>query len=727
MPRPSPAPRTILAVLTSACALAHAAPTPPPVAAVHPVSDTYFGTTVTDAYRYMEDLASPEVLQWARAQNDYTRATLDAIPGRAKLLERIVQLEDSNRDRVYDVTQARGGLVFYEKRKPSEQQAKLYVRRGFQGAERLLVDPEAQPGAGPHALEFFRPSNDGRLVAWGVSAGGSEDAVIHVTEVATGKEVIAPIDRAQFSFVAWLPDDSAFTYRRMRKLPADAPDSEKLRNAGVWLHRMAGAGPDTLVLGAGVNPSLPVTPDEFPWARPLPGTPWKVAMAGNGVSPEMALYAAPAAAPFTAATRWRKLFDRAAGITGFAVHGDDLFVLSHLDASRFKVLRTSMSHPDVGTADVVVAPGNEVVDRIAAASDALYVLSHDGSTGRLYRVAYAKDARPVPVPLPATGAIDIVDSNVALPGVLVTIGSWTRDEVIVAVGARDAQTTDTGLQATGPFGAPPDLVAEEVLVKSHDGVEVPLSIVHGKAMKLDGSNPTELTAYGAYGTVDTPYYLARQLAWYELGGVTATCHVRGGGIYGEQWHLAGKEATKPNTWKDLVACAQYLVQKGYTSTPRLGIEGGSAGGLAVGRAMTTRPDLFGVVVSDVGDLDALREETTAGGPANIPEFGTVTQKAGFDALLEMDAFQHVVDGVKYPATLLLEGLNDPRVPAWESLKMTARLQAASTSGKPVLLRLQMDGGHGMGSTRSQRQEQAADRWSFMLWQFGDPRFQPGAK
>ena len=727
MPRSIKTLRTTCAVLAGACSLAQAAPTAPPVAALKPATDTYFGTTVTDTYRYMEDLGSSEVQQWAHGQGDYARATLDAIPGRAALLSRIVQLDDSNKERVSSVTLARGGLVFYEKRKAGEQTLKLYVRQGFKGAERLLVDPDAQSGTGPHALEFFQPSNNGKLVAWGVSSGGSEEAIIHVTDVATGKEVIEPIDRAEFSYVTWLPDDSAFVYRRLQVLPAGAAASEKLRNSGVWLHRLAGKAADTLVLGAGVNPTLPVALDDFPQVTPLPGTPWKIAYSGNGVSPETALYAAPAASPITATTKWRKLFGRDAEITNFAVHGDDLYLLSHLSASRFKVLHTSMAHPDVALADVVVAPGNEVVDNIVAAQDALYVKSHDGSTGKLYRVGYAKDAQPVPVPLPATGAVSIVDADISRTGVVVTIDSWTRDQVIVAVGAKDAQTADTGLQVTGPFGAPDDLVAEEVLVKSHDGLEVPLSIVHHRGMKLDGSNPTQLSAYGAYGYVDEPVYVSRFLAWYELGGVMATCHVRGGGIYGEQWHVAGKEAQKPNTWKDLIACADYLVKKGYTSTPKLAIAGGSAGGITVGRAMTARPDLFGVVVADVGDLNAVRDETMASGPANVPEFGSVKTQAGFNALLEMDAFHHVQDGVKYPATLLLQGLNDPRVAAWQSMKMAARLQAASTSAKPVLLRIQTDGGHGVGSTKTQREEQAADRWSFMLWQFGDARFQPVAK
>jgi prolyl oligopeptidase len=200
--------------------------------------------------------------------------------------------------------------------------------------------------------------------------------------------------------------------------------------------------------------------------------------------------------------------------------------------------------------------------------------------------------------------------------------------------------------------------------------------------------------------------------------------VRGGGAYGQDWHLAGKLATKPNTWKDLIACAEYLIKEGYTSSSKLAIHGGSAGGILVGRAMTERPDLFAAVVPEVGVLNALRGENSANGVPNIPEFGTVKDPQQFRYLLEMDAFHHVQDGVKYPATLLIHGINDQRVPAAESMKMAARLQAASSSGKPTLLRLDYAAGHGMGSTKTQRQEQYADLWSFMLWQFGDPRFQP---
>jgi prolyl oligopeptidase len=747
MSRSIPALRTICAALAGACALAQAAPAASapavasagpaassnaPAAPVRPVTDTYHGVTVTDGYRYMEDLSAPDVRAWAKAQDDATRAALDAIPGRAKLLARIGELEASDAARTREIKLSAHDRVFYEKRRANENQQKLYVRDGVGGAERLLVDPEALAAASgvPHAIEFYEPSHDGRRLAYGISAGGSEEAVLHVIDVATGKELVTPITRAHYGYANWLPDDSGFVYLRQRELPAGAPATDKYKGQSAWLHRFGAKGADVALLTGGTDDHLKIAAAEFPVVRPLAGTPWAVAIPVNGVENEFDLYAAPIGKVADPALKWRKVFGRDAEVTGFAVHGDALYVLTHRSASRFKVLQTSMSHPDLEMARVVVAPGREVIDNIVAAKDALYVQSHDGTAGKLYRVAYTKDAQPVPVKMPVAGTFAIVDADVRRPGVLVSVDAWTHDESFWHVGATDDQVADTGLQATGAFGAPAGLEVQEVLVKSYDGLEVPLSIVYPKGMKLDGANPTELYGYGAYGMyvgADDPSYTPRLLAWYELGGVAATCHVRGGGIYGEAWHQAGKQLTKPNTWKDLIACGEYLVKQGFTSPAKMAIDGGSAGGIMVGRALTARPDLWAVAVPEVGVLNTVRAETSANGVPNIPEFGTVQDKEQFNGLLEMDSFHHVEDGVKYPAVLLMHGFNDPRVPVWESMKMAARLQAASTSGKPVLLRLDFDGGHGIGSTRAQRQAQAADRWAFMLWQFGDPRFQPAAR
>lgn len=728
MPRSIPAPRAICAALAGACALAHAAAGTPAPAPSRAASDSYFGTVVTDTYRNMEDLSAPEVRQWAHAQADAARATLEALPGRAGLLARIRQLQASVPARVTQVRLAAGDLVFLEKREAGDERAKLVVRKGMKGQDRVLVDPQAVAKATgkPQAIAFFAPSHDGRFVAYGLTAGAPDEAVLHVVDAATGKELAAPVDCAQCSDPVWTADDRGFFYRRRRPLAAGASAGPNFAGQTAFFHRLGGHGADQAVIVAEADDHFAIAATQAPMVGPIAGTRWVAAIPGEGVADDLGLYVVPQAQVLRPGLKWRKVFGREAGVTGWAVHGDDLYVLTHLNASRFKVLQTSLTHPDLELARVVVAPGREVIDRIAAARDALYVQTRDGLAGRLYRVAYTKDAQPVPVAMPVEGAIRIVDSDPARPGVVVAVDSWTRDRAYYRVGARDDQIADTGLQAAGPSGAPAGLASREVLVRSYDGLEVPLSIVYPKDMKLDGANPLELHAYGAYGATTTPSFRPAQLAWYELGGVQATCHVRGGGVYGQQWHAAGQGASKPNSWHDLVACAEYLVRQGYTSAAKMAIDGRGAGAITIGRALTERPDRWAVAVTEAGALDTLRQERQDGGAAGIPEFGSAKDKQQFNALLEMDAFHHVVDGVKYPATLLMDG-DDARVAPWQSLKMAARLQGATASGKPVLLRMDVDGGHEPGATATQRAERLADKWSFMLWQFGDARFQPAGK
>jgi prolyl oligopeptidase len=254
-----------------------------------------------------------------------------------------------------------------------------------------------------------------------------------------------------------------------------------------------------------------------------------------------------------------------------------------------------------------------------------------------------------------------------------------------------------------------------------------LSIIARKDVKLDGSNPTILFGYGAYGITENPFFSPQLYAWLERGGVFAIAHVRGGGAFGKEWHTAGRKMTKPNTWKDAIAAAEWLIANHYTSAQRLSINGGSAGGILVGRAITERPDLFAAAVPSVGVFDGPRFEASANGVANIPEFGTVKIEEEFRALMAMSTYHAIRDGTGYPAILLVHGVNDTRVDVWQTLKAGARFATASTSGKPVLMRLEYDSGHGQGSTRAQAQVRFADTASFLLWQFGVPAFQPVAK
>jgi prolyl oligopeptidase len=302
--------------------------------------------------------------------------------------------------------------------------------------------------------------------------------------------------------------------------------------------------------------------------------------------------------------------------------------------------------------------------------------------------------------------------------------SWTKADKIYAYDPGTRRTTDTKLQPAGPYDDPADIESVEVKAPSYDGTMIPLSIVYKRGLKLDGSNPTLLIGYGAYGISTDPSFDSKLLAWLEQGAVYAIAHVRGGGEYGEDWHLAGKKLTKPNTWRDFIASAEYLIAQKYTSPARLGIWSASAGGILVGRSITERPDLFAAAVDGVPCSDMLRIELTPNGPPNVPEFGSTSTLAGFEDLYAMSSYHHIREGVAYPAVMVTTGFNDPRVASWQAGKMAARLQASTQSGNPVLLRVDYDAGHGIGSTKTQQQEERADQYSFLLWRFGVAGFQP---
>jgi prolyl oligopeptidase len=693
------------------------------------VVDEYYGNKIEDPYRYMEDLQSPEVQAWFKAQNDYTRGVLARIPGREDLLKRIKQLDEGASARVYDIRRLPGERIFYQKRLASEDMAKLYTRNGLNAPEQVIADPvKITPAGSPSfVINYYAPSFDGSRVAYGASPGGSEDAVIHVVDVATGRESGETIDRGWFGSPSWLPDGRSFFHNRMQKMQPGMPPTERELKSKVFLH-VIGTDPekDPVVFGYDVSPRVKMVPTDIPFVVTSPGSPYAFGVIAHGVQNEITVYAAPLTSINSTDIPWRKIVDVGDEVIDAAPRGDEAYLLTHKDASRFKIVRTSISNPDPAHAEVVVPETEAVVRGQTVAADALYVTLLDGGIGKVLRVPFsnrgAASRQPVPLPLDGQVWVDAADPRVN--GILIGLTSWTKAAADYAYDPQTNRVTDTRLQPQGPYDNPQDIVSEEVKVKSYDGTMVPLSIVHRRDVKLDGSNPTLLEGYGAYGITFDPYFDPKLLAWFERGGVYAVAHVRGGGEYGEGWHLAGKLLTKHNTWRDFIAAAQYLVDHKYTSPAHLAGEGGSAGGITIGRAITERPDLFGAALDDVGLSDALRVEHSPNGPPNIPEFGTTTTPEGYQALYEMSSYHHVKDGTPYPAVMVVTGINDPRVTPWEPAKMTARLQAATSSGKPVLLRVDYEAGHGMGSTKSQTQQLLADQWSFLLWQLGAPGFQP---
>jgi prolyl oligopeptidase len=697
-----------------------------------PVVDTFFGTEVHDPYRWLEDTKNPEVAQWMKAQSEHAQAVLARIPGRDRLLAELLRLDAAAPARAGEVVRAPGDRWFYLRRGADEDQFKLVMRRGLNGAETLLVDPEAVARATgqPHAINYFAVAPGGDFVAYGLSAQGTEEAKLHRLDLRSGREAGPPIDRAEFAGVSFSPDGRRMLFTRLQAMQPGMPETEKYQRATVeLLDRDAPVARARTVLGIGM-PGVQITPGETPFASFTADGRWVLGTVANGVQRELSLYVAPAHTVAAGRPRWKRLLTPADGVTSLAYAHGALYLLTHQNAPRFRVLRVPVEGFDLARAQVVVPTSQRVVTGLAAAADALYVEVRDGNVKRLFRRGWTADAALAEVPLPVRGSFALEGfeggngaADPRLPGVVIGLESWTRARRIVAVGA-DGRVRDTGLQPGGPNDAPADIAATEVLVKSHDGALVPMSILHRKGVKLDGRNPTLLYGYASYGYTEEPRFVPSRRAWLDAGGVFAVANPRGSGVFGNAWYRGGFQQSKPNTWRDFIACAEWLVAQQWTAPDRLAILGGSAGGILVGRAMTERPDLFAAVVPAVGALDTVRGEVGPNGPPNIPEFGTVANEAGFRALLAMSTYHHIQDGVRYPAVLLTHGVNDPRVEVWHSSKAAARLLAASTSGKPVLLRLDYQGGHGIGSTKAQALGERADVYAFLLWQLGMPGWQP---
>ncbi len=690
----------------------------------HEVIDTYFGTKIADPYRWLEDLKSPEVVSWMKAQNDYTRTVLDRITNRDRLHARIAQLDDAG-VRVNGL-QSYNGRWFYLKGVPGDDNRKLYARDGFAGVERLLLNPETLTANSVHySIDYFQASPDGKLVAVGVSAGGSENSVMHVLEADTGRDTGERIDRAQFGAVYWLPDNHSFFYNRLHKYPPSEPRTSYYLNSRDYIHHL-GNDPenDVAVFGKGLSPAVAITDSDLPFILRVPGSNYVFGMVAHGVQNEASIYIAllDQVHDAGAGVPWRKLIDVSDDVTSFDVHGDNVYLLSHHNASRYKVLRIALPKGEITQAEVAVPPSDAVITAIAAAEDGLYLQKRDGSVHRLWRLPY-NGGGAVQIDLPFEGTIEEIFANPAEPGVYVGSSSWTKSPAYLHYDPKINSVTDTKIIPPSPvdFSA---ITSDEVKAKAPDGTLVPLSIIYRRNLKLDGSHPTLLHGYGSYAISYDPGFDPSSLAWLERGGVIAVAHVRGGGEYGDDWHNGGRKATKKNTITDFIACAEYLIDHKFTSAAHLAGEGTSAGGITIGGAITERPDLFAAALDNVGMSDDLRAELQVNGPANIPEFGTVQNEEDFHNLLAISAYHRAKDHTAYPAVLLTTGVNDPRVDPWQMNKMTARLQAATSSGRPVLLRVDYDAGHGgIGATRTQHVNLLTDQFSFLLWQLGDLDFQ----
>jgi len=710
----------------------------PPSTPKRPVTDEYFGVTVTDDYRWLENWDDSEAKQWSAAENTYARTYLDSLPARAAIKQRLQQLI-GNGSVIYYSLQFRGGTLFAMKSQPPKQQPLLVAldASADPASEKIIFDPSAASAKGSFSVDFFVPSLDGKLIALAISENGSEDSAAHVFEVATGNELPDRVPRVNFATaggsIDWKADGSGFYYTRFPQGNERPPEDANFYQQ-VYFHKL-GTDPhqDTYVIGKDFPRIAEIKLHTSDDGR------WLIATAENGDGGQYAHYLMDAAGHWTQITRFEDQ------IVSVQVAADSLDLLSYKNTPRGQILRLPLSRldlskPELAPADIaqmtIIVPqssgsgANEddraSIESIDLAPGRIYVTDIIGGPSRV-RV-FDPEGHPLPAPsLPPITAVDDIIS-IGAGNILFHSASYLEPSAWYRFDAASGKSTRTALSQVSPYNFD-DAEVEREFAISKDGTRVPLNIIRRKGTRLDGNNPTVLYGYGGYGVSQKPYFAGSYArVFLDQGGIYVFTNIRGGGEYGQEWHHAGNLTHKQNVFDDFAACAQYLIDHKYTSPAHLAIMGGSNGGLLMGAALTQHPEMFRAVVSFVGIYDMLRVELDPNGAFNTTEFGTVKNHDQFQALYAYSPYHHVKEGTNYPAVLFLTGENDHRVNPMNSRKMTARLQAATASvttasatnasKHPILLRTTSNAGHGIGTALNEQIEQRADAMSFLFDQLG---------
>jgi prolyl oligopeptidase len=704
----------LLALGVMATASAPAEPLPYPPAPRQPVIDVYQGTSVTDDYRGLEDTGSPAVRAWIAQENALTRSVVDASPQRPAIFAELTELLGQAPTTRASFRYA-GGRLFALKRQPPANQPRLVVLGDPHdlASEKIVVDPNVLNPKGTTAIDWYVPSLDGKTVAVSLSDNGSENGALHFFDSDTGRALPDVVARVQAATaggsVAWAPGNRGVYYTRYPQGSERAAEDANFYQQ-VWFHQLGTpAASDRYVIGKDWPRIAEIALDSTDDGR------YVLATVRNGDGGEHAFFLR------SPAGRWDRIADFADGVRSIDLGKDGRWYALVLKGSaRGRIVAAPLATPSLARATEVVSEGTDVVSNLTLTAHRIYVDYLVGGPTELR--AFTLQGRP----LGAIGSEKIATTQVgtALQGDAILFGSqsfvrpfaWYRFEPTAKEPMPEPKKTLLS-EAPKELGLDDFEVRRELAV-SKDGTKVPVNIVCRKGLVLDGSHPTILNAYGGYGISMQPYFSLRNVFWLRHGGIYVLANLRGGGEFGEDWHLGGNLTKKQNVFDDFIASASYLIDKGYTTPAKLAIQGGSNGGLLVGAALVQRPELFKAVVSHVGVYDMLRVELSPNGAFNVTEYGTVKDPAQFRALYAYSPLHHVVDGTAYPAVLLLTGLHDGRVEPYHSLKMAARLQAASSSGKPVLLRVAGDAGHGQGMALSSAIAQEADVQAFLFDQLG---------
>jgi prolyl oligopeptidase len=679
--------------------------------------DDYFGTKVSDPYRWMENVDSPEVKQWVDAENLLTRGYLDAVPGRDAIKSRLMALTNYER---FSAPTRYGTRYFYSHNTGLQNQAVLFWQEGLTGAPHVLIDPNTLSTDGTVALSSVSITEDGTLMAYSLAEAGSDWVKWHVRDIATGQDTADLVEWSKFSSAAWLKDKSGFFYEGYDHPDHSAasdpnPQASALKAANyfhkIYFHKLGTPqSQDTLVFDRPDDKELTVGASVTDDGRYL------VITQTRGTSPNNQLtikdLAHPDAGPIKLVTTEEAVFQ--------PIDNDGTFFWVHttLDAPNGKVIGIDLNHPERSAWKTIIPESKNSLDGVTMVDNTLIAQYLADAQSQVE--FHARDGHLLRTfELPAIGTASGFNGKRTDTETFFTFTNFTTPGVIYRLDLKSQQST-LYRQPKLEFD-PARFETKQAFFTSKDGTRVPMFLTYKKGLKLDGQNPTLLYGYGGFNISLQPQFTPSYILWMEMGGVYAQVTLRGGGEYGEAWHQAGMKLHKQNVFDDFIGAAQWLIANNYTSTPKLAIQGGSNGGLLVGACITQRPDLFGAAVAQVGVMDMLRFDKFTIGWAWKADYGSPSEsQAEFHAIYKYSPLHNIKPGIAYPPTLITTADHDDRVFPAHSFKFAAAMQAAvsqrndEADPNPVLIRIETRAGHGGGMPLSKRVDLTTDEYTFLV-------------
>ncbi len=686
-------------------------PAGPPKAKIAPVEETVQGHKLVDRYRYLEDPNDPDTRLYVEQQLSYTRSILDPLPGRDKINARLSQLLQIG---TVGAPQMGGKYYFHTRREGNQNQPILYVREGVNEKDHVLVDVNKMSADGTVALDWWYASEDGKYVAYGTSASGSEVSTLRVIETASGRLLPDAIERTRAASLAWKHDNSGFFYTRYPR-KGDVPAGQEVYHRHVFYHAL-GSDPanDPLIFGEGRDPEW------WPNVSLSEDGRWLLIDEEHGwTKTELFLQDLTSNRPpveITAGKEFQYTCDFFAG---------KLYITTNEDAPRFRVFVADAANPKREHWNELIPQTDAVLQSANVTGGKLLAQYQHNATSELK--LFGLDGKKLAdIPLPAIGDVFAVSGRYDRNEIFFGFQSFTVPPSVYRADLTDVSSADVKnalwAKVDAPSIDPSGYDVQQVWYRSKDGTKVPMFVVSKKGIEKNGRNPTLLTGYGGFNVSLTPTFSRSSYLWMEHGGIYAVANLRGGSEFGEDWHRAGMLEKKQNVFDDFIAASEYLIAQKYTDKDHLAIQGGSNGGLLMGAMITQRPDLFRAVVCQVPLLDMLRYQNFQIAKLWIPEYGSADDASQFEWLYAYSPYHHVKPGQEYPAVLFMTGDTDTRVDPMHAKKMAALMQAEAKNGasqqKPILLRIETKAGHGQGKPVTKQIEESTDVYSFLFWQLG---------